>query len=159
MKIFAVLFGILLVCSLPVTASPASPIWSATIGMDELNSYYFSNDFEPINKLFQANGTKILMLNSPTVNGARYSIGYGVSRNTVLGYEQKIFAASVNKKLTDNWSFTVGYESDRLRFGAFNFGAMYNISPHATISVFTSINNREYDLKKPLIRTQLLIHF
>ena len=88
MKTLAALFWILLVCSLPVTASPASPIWSASIGMDELNSYYFSNNFEPINKLFQANGTKILMLNSPTVNGARYSIGYGVSRNTVLGYEQ-----------------------------------------------------------------------
>lgn len=159
MKILAVLFGIMIVSSLPVMASPASPIWSASIGMDELNSYYFSNDFEPINKLFQANGTKILMLNSPSVNGARYSIGYGVSHNTVLGNEQKIFAASVNKKLTDNWSFTVGYESDRLRFGAFSFGAMYNISPHATISVFTSINNKEYDLKKPLIRTQLLIFF
>jgi hypothetical protein len=159
MKILAVLFVILLICSLPVTASPASPIWSASIGMDELNSYYFSNDFEPINKLFRPNGTKILMLNSPTVNGARYSIGYGVSRKNLLGSEQKIFAASVNKKLTDNWSFAVGFESDRLRFGAINFGAMYSISPHATISVFTSINNKEYDLKKPLIRTQLLIFF
>lgn len=159
MKILAVLFGIMIVSSLPVMASPASPIWSASVGMDGLNSYYFSNDFEPINKLFQANETKILMFNSPTVNGARYSIGYGVSRNNVLGYEQKIFAASVNKKLTDYWSFSVGYESDRLRFGAINFGAMYNISPHATISVFTSINNKEYDLKKPLIRTQLLIQF
>ena len=159
MKILAVLFGILLVCPLPVTAAPASPIWSASVGVDGLNSYYFNNDIEPINKLFQPNETKILMFNSPTVNGARYSIGYGVSRKNLLGSEQKILAASVNKKLTDNWSFAVGFESDRLSFGAFNFGAMYSISPHATISVFTSINNKEYDLKKPLIRTQLLIHF
>ncbi len=160
MKTLALLFGmILLVCLSPVAASPAMPIWSVSVGTDGLNNYYFTNDFDPTNRLFHSNDVKVLMLSSPTGNATRFSIGYGISRNNALGYEQKIFAASINKKITENWWLSVGYESDKLRFGGINFGAGYKISPNATISVFSSFTNKEYDLKKPLIRTQLLIQF
>ena len=160
MKTLALLFGmILLVCLSPVAASPASPIWSGSVGADGLNSYYFTNDLDPTNRLFQSNDVKILMFSSPAGNATRYSIGYGIARNNALGYEQKIFAANINRKISENWWLSVGYESDKLRFGGLNLGAGYRISPNATISVFSSFTNKEYDLKKPLLRTQLLIHF
>ena len=160
MKTLALLLGmILLVCLSPVAASPASPIWPGSVGADGLNSYYFTNDFDPTNRLFQSNDVKVLMFSSPAGNATRYSIGYGIARNNGLGYEQKIFAANINKKISENWWLSVGYESDKLRFGGINFGAGYKISPNATISIFSSFTNKEYDLKKPLLRTQLLIHF
>ena len=160
MKTLALLLGmILLVFLSPVAASPASPIWSVSVGTDGLNNYYFTNDFDPTNRLFHSNDVKYLMFSSPAGNTTRFSIGYGIGRNNVLGYDQKIFAANINKKIAENWWLSVGYESDKLRFGGLNFGAGYKISPNATISVFSSFNNKEYDLKKPLIRTQLLILF
>ena len=90
MKTLALLLGmILLVCLSPVAASPASPIWPGSVGADGLNSYYFTNDFDPTNRLFQSNDVKVLMFSSPAGNATRYSIGYGTARKTVSNTVRK----------------------------------------------------------------------
>lgn len=159
MKILALILLIMLITIAPATASPASPIWSVSVGVDGFTNNYFTNDFYTSNRLLQGNELKYLTASATVSNGTRFSLGYGFSRNEALGYENKTIIAGVDKKITENWWVAVGYESGNRPFSGINLGTVYNISPNAAVSFVSSFDNNDYVLKNAVVRTQLYIRF
>jgi opacity protein-like surface antigen len=150
---------IMLVCLTPVAAAPAAPVWSVSFGVDGLNNNYFANDFYTSSRLNQGNEAKYLTASATWSNGTRFNVGYALGRNEAPGYENRIIMAGVDKKITENWWVTVGYEGSFSSFGGINIGAIYNISPNAAVSFVSSFNNSDYELKNAILKTQLYIRF
>ena len=163
MKTLAVLLLITWVFLASVAFAAAPPIWSVSIGIDGSNASYFASDFGATNRWFQSYEPKFLTASATINNGTRFSVGYGLGRNEAPGYEGSAMMAGVDKKINENWWVTVGYESGRNPFSGFNVGAVYNISPNASVSFGSSFTTSDYELKNntihTTIRTQLFIHF
>lgn len=159
MKLLLVLLLILLICLPPTVAAAEAPTWSVSIGLDGSNANSFANDFGATNRWFQSYEPKFLTASATISNGTRFSLGYGLGRSEVPGFEGRAMMAGVDKKINENWWVTVGYESGRNPFSGFNVGAVYNISPNAAVSFGSSFTGNDYEWKNTTIRTQLYIHF
>lgn len=163
MKILALVLLLLVVCLQPVKAAPASPIWAVSLGSAEFdppNGQYFGSDPNTANRLLHGNDLKYLTVSAKVANGTRFSLGYGFGPNEVPGYDNKVIAVGIDRRINENWWVSVGYESSRSLFSGINIGATYNISPRAAVSISSSFtNNNDYELKNTILRTQLYISF
>ena len=163
MKILALVLLLLLICLEPVNAAPASPIWAVSVGFaefDPLNGQYFGNDPNTANRLLQGSDLKYLTVSAKFATGTRFSLGYGFGPNEVPGYDNKVIAAGIDRRINENWWVSVGYERSRSLFSGINIGATYNISPRAAVSISSSFNNtNDYEWKNTILRTQLYISF
>jgi len=157
-KTLVAILLIMVACIEPVAAAPATPIWTISAGVDVVNKYYFVSDPNAVNWLFRPNEVNYLTAGATMGNGVRFTLGYGFGRNDTLGADHMVIAA-VDKQLNENWWVTVGYQSGRSLFSGFAIGAAYNIAPNASVSLGYTAQGNDYDLKKGIIKTQLLIHF
>ncbi|MEN6566385.1 MAG: hypothetical protein ABFC57_08790 [Veillonellales bacterium] len=70
------------------------------------------------------------MASKTASDGIRYSIGYGAGREAVLGDDNKMVLASIDKQLNDKWWAAVDYQSGKSSLGALSFGVSYNFAPN-----------------------------
>jgi len=149
MKTMMALILIMIVCSASVTAAPAAPIWRVFAGVNGLNDNYFVSDPSSVNRLFQPRVVNYLTAGAMTSNGTRF----------IVGYEQKMIMAAIDKQLNENWWVTVGYQSGKSLLSGFNISAAYSIAPNAAVSIGYTSGNVDYELKNAIFRTQLYIQF
>lgn len=99
---------------------------------------------------------KYLLTSQTAADGSRYSLGYGIGRKAVLGSDNKMVLASIDKQLNDKWWAAVDYQSGKSSLGALSFGLSYNFAPNTSVIFGYDIyNNKDY---KNTITTQLDIN-
>ena len=159
MKIFAVMLAVIMFLLQPAAASPATPIFSAATGQEGLHPDFFPDDLQIANWMFQGMPTKYPLPRIIIGSGSRFSIAHATFRNGARFADTKTVMASIYTKVAENWGVTVGYENGQSRFGGLNFGAFYNISPNAAISIISTLNTNYTLLKNTAIAAQLIIRF
>ena len=92
-----------------------------------------------------------------TKDGTRFTLGYGFGRKEVLGDDNSMIMAGIDKQLSDKWWVGVDYQGGKSSLGALSVGAAYNFSPNTSVLVgYQFYNNKDF---KNTFTVQLDINF
>ncbi len=76
-----------------------------------------------------AASSMVYLLGSKTFSGTRVHLGYCAGKSSVLGSDNKMILAGVDRAFDSKWWGGVDYQSGRSSFGALNVGISYNFTP------------------------------
>lgn len=101
---------------------------------------------------------KYVLASKTTKDGTRFSLGYGVGREEVLGDDDNnMVIAGIDKMFNDKWWGAIDYQSGDSALGALSFGVSYNFAPNVSVIFgYDIFNNKAYD---NTFTTQLDINF
>lgn len=86
---------------------------------------------------------KYVMLSQKASDGTRFSLGYGVGREEVLGDDENVVMAGIDKQLSDKWWGAVDYISGDSPLGGLSVGVSYAVAPNASVLVGYSFYNND----------------
>ena len=100
---------------------------------------------------------KYLTASAATKDGLRFTLGYGFGRREVLGDDNNMIMAGIDKQLNDKWWVGADYQGGKSTLGALSFGVAYNFSAGTSLLAgYTFYNNQDF---KNTITVQLDVNF
>lgn len=75
------------------------------------------------------------LLASKTFPAARFTLGYGIGKSSVLGDDNNMIFAGLDKSLNDKFWVAVDYQSGKSAFGALSAGVAYNFTKTTSLIV------------------------